>query len=275
MAVIHVRLLLLFCLAPFYAIFQKAAACPGIRWRADSCVRIFSLRDVSIFSLSSAHMIKAPNQRNYRVQRYCRLFLGLVVASVFSGCVTHDYKAMSNGYGRVVTYIHLPDAGWHFSLTYTPNDGRRQTVWPYLFADSYPRGGYTNHEDLIAFVTVRPDYKLPEDVHNYDAAFGVFAAKAGPPAIDITPSAYRVAMRGFDHALPDDVQYYFSKMESTDTGVRVLFRRWLRRWPNGRDAFPEVLRASLTWQDVENLVLSSRTNGKPHSFRGTIYYAEE
>lgn len=189
----------------------------------------------------------------------------LAIASAFMyGCATSE-TVTRGGYTWHVAISHLPDAGATQFITHKGLNEAERRLWPKLMSGEY--GHYLVHDDLIIFQANRPRFLDG----GYEPDSGIFAAAAGPPAVEITKRILETAARqGIENT---NVFIRDTTFETSGSGVRVSLLCWVGYAEPDKSSL-ERREFGLTWQEIGSVVESLRTTGVKHTFRGVDYYAE-
>jgi len=129
-------------------------------------------------------------------------------------------------------------------------------------------GHYLIHDDLIIFQANRPRF----DTHGYQFDPGIFAAKGGPPATEVTGAILQAAAK---HGIATPgVSIRDTFFETSDSGVRVSLLLSTGPAEPGKSSL-ERREFALAWHQIAAIVDGLRSTGVKRKFRGVEYFAEQ
>jgi hypothetical protein len=201
-----------------------------------------------------------------RNAKHFLLFLALVLPVLLSGCISQrDYNDLGAGYGEFYDVALLPDSAGHSALLYSSDTRHRRYVWPRLMNGYY--GNSVVEDGLIVFQAGEPSMMHP------DGALAFFAAKDGPPAVEITKAVRTHMADVAPGASPPDLGYSveYALLQRTNAGVLISFPiRGAQQ--QERSEWQAVV---ITWPEIERLVARIRVTGKTHHFKNVEYYTDD
>jgi hypothetical protein len=191
-------------------------------------------------------------------------FLMLSTSSaLLAGCVGGGgYNDLGGGYGEGFGTGLLPDSASHSAILYSSRTWRRVHVWPSLPSGYGPA---LVHDDLIVFHVRWPDSQPPGGLPAF------FAAKSGPPAVEITKAVRATMAASMKDVSPSDLDCSLQNagLWPANSGVCIKF------FPVQRGRVDSDWReVVITWPQISGLVSRIRATGMSRHFKGVRYYTE-
>jgi hypothetical protein len=201
-----------------------------------------------------------------RNAKHFLFFLALVLPALLSGCIgQREYNDLGGGYGEVYDVPLLPDSAGHSALLYSSGTRHRRYVWPRLMNGYY--GNTVVEGGLIVFQAGEPSFMHP------DGALAFFAARDGPPAVEITKHVRTRMSDVAPGASSPDLGYAVecALLQRTNAGVLITFPIRGAQQQERSEWHAIVIR----WPEIEGLVARIRATGKSHHFKNVEYYADD